>query len=189
MNCSKVQKLLYLYSGNDLSKRKMNRLENHLSSCKTCEAEFCRIEKTMELTINNFEPKQSESVKESMWQNIQNEIKPTRAVQVQTKYSLFVEKALSFVSNSIDFFKHKPLNIKLGFAASVLVLFAIIILFQTQRPEKKTTIFAELKPHSSALEQYPTVEKVDKPGVTVLTMKTDDPHIKVVWFFDENLKL
>ncbi|MBC8180827.1 hypothetical protein H8E88_06860 [candidate division KSB1 bacterium] len=189
MNCYKVQKLLYLYSGYDLSKWKMNRVANHLSSCKTCESELERIQKAMELTVKYVEPKQGESVRESMWQNIQNEIKPYRAIQEQTIYSVFVDEALSFVSSVLNFFRLRPLKIKLGFAASALVILAAIILFQTQSPDKEAKIFAEQKPHSPALEQYPTVEKVEKPGVTVLTMKTDNPRIKVVWFFDENLKL
>jgi hypothetical protein len=189
MNCFKVQKLLYLYAGNDLSKWKMNRVANHLSGCKTCFSELGRIKKTMGLTIKSFELKQNASVTESMWQDIQKEIKPESLIQTQTKFSLFVEQALLFVPDRIDFFKRKPLNIKLGFAASVLVLFAAIFLFQTKHPGNETTIFAEQKPHSSILEQYPTVEEVDKPGVTVLTMKTENPRIKVVWFFDENLKL
>jgi len=189
MNCSKVQKLIYLHAGNDLSQRKMKRLENHLSRCKSCVSELDKIKKSLKVATQTCDPQQDEIQTERMWQNIQKEIKSARAVQVKTKYSLLVERFQSFLSNILNFFKYKPLNIKLGFAASALILFAAIFLFQTQRTEKEPTIFAELKPHSSALEQYPTVEKVDKPGVTVLTMKTEDPHIKVVWFFDENLKL
>ena len=123
MNCSKAQKLLYLYSGNDLSKRKMNRLKNHLSNCQTCAAELNKIQKSLEIAAQTFDPQQNEIQTEQMWQNIQNEIKPAREVQTQTKYALFVEKSLSFVSDIVDYFKHKPLNIKLGFATSALVFF------------------------------------------------------------------
>ena len=189
MNCFKVQELLYLYAGNDLSQMKMNYVANHLSACKACVLEFDKIRKTMELTVKSIETKQDESVKENIWQQIQNEIPPAPSIQVRAKPAIIIDKIRSFVSNIPNLFRNRPLNIKLGFAASALFIFAAIILIRTQITEREPTMFAEQKPHSSVLEQYPTVEEVNKPGVTVLTMKTENPHIKVVWFFDENLKL
>ena len=60
------------------------------------------------------------------------------------------------------------------------------------RPEEAPNVAVVSEPEIQTTEKisdYPVVEKVHKPDVTVLTMNISDPKIKVVWFFDDNLKM
>ena len=45
------------------------------------------------------------------------------------------------------------------------------------------------KGFQKSVPSLPIIENVDRKGVTVMTFKTDDPKVTIVWLFEEESNL
>ena len=73
----------------------------------------------------------------------------------------------------------KPANFAVGIATVILVILIGFWINNNQTPELIT------KSLNDQVVNYPIIEKVDNPNVTVMTYLTDDPKIKIVWLFED----
>lgn len=185
MKCKQVKTQLYLYAGNDLPRSKTNKIKNHLGTCEACSDEFEKIKQYIGITVDSLKEEHNEPDQQVLWQQIQDEIE-SKAKYENPERTAKIRKP--FESN---FFKqpfHQPYKTAFSLAVSfvlVLLVFSIFILKDTDKIDMATNNQKTV----SDLGKYPVVEAVEKRNVTVMTMQTDDPKIKVVWFFDEGFKI
>lgn len=180
MKCKQVKKYLYLYAGNDLAGRKISKIEKHLGVCEACSEELERIKQYIGITADSLKADQVEPDQQVLWQQIQGEI------ESRPKNKTSEKKIPDLFFNKYPFFQ--PYKTVLGLAVSCLLLLLVFSPFTIDNTDKEHSEINNQKTVSE-LDEYPVVEAFENKNATVMTMQTDDPKIKVVWFFDEEFKI
>jgi len=167
MKCKHAKKMLPLYIGGELSKSQRIRTKAHLSSCGDCRTHLQLILRTQDIMQQAFS-EGDETNLTHIWPQVHAEITS------QGIYSRRIEQGFRVL--------------ELSFASVVLLAVIVITAFTLRAPDKITTdvpLAGPLPAEEITVADYPVVEEVDMPGVTVLTMETDDPHVKIVWFLGD----
>lgn len=167
MSCKKT--FLPLYTGGDLPGWKQLYTRFHLRRCEECRLELNRLTKSNRLFSSAMVQKEPKISAVEMWGNIRNQLPETPEQPVQK----IVRK-----ENLI----RKPAFAIAGFTIVMLALLSL-----------KTGNFLNTSEESSitknsdgkVTKNYPIVENVE-PNITVMTFQTDDPKIKIVWFFEND---
>ena len=162
MSCEKVKKQLPLYVGNDLSLLSRMRVSMHLVHCTACAAELDKYAAIRQVTTQTLSTLDIEY--DDIWHSVLYRLperKPYSAPSTMAK----TRRRFRTVSYVL---------------AGVAVLF--IALFVNYRSHEKEEIVDANVQNKASL---PVVEYVDKPGVTVMTFKTKDPKMTIVWFFEK----
>jgi anti-sigma factor RsiW len=182
MNCQQCQDKMQQHVDRELFERKED-FEKHLKKCPDCAEELERLLKTTALFSNSLKPSENEQLKDNLWAYIESQIAPIPKSVINEPGDSLIEKVLS----PLFAFTKRP-----AFAVPAVLVILILLTFKLFGPAEapNVAVVGELEIQSTEkISDYPVVEKVHKPDVTVLTMNTSDPKIKVVWFFDENLKM
>ena len=185
MKCKQIKKQLYLYVGNDLNVNQKDKIKNHLSTCEVCSNELEKIKQYIGITVDSLKAEYNEPNPQVLWQQIQGEIESTSKNE---KPERTVKRIKIFES---IFFKqpfHSSYKTVFGLTVSFLLILLVFSFFTLKDTDRKHIAINNQKTVSD-LDKYPVVEAVEKRNVTVMTMQTDDPKIKVVWFFDKEFKI
>ena len=169
MNCKKTDKFLPLYAGGDLPGWRQLYTRLHLRRCEACRLELNRLKKSNRLFSSALEQKDLKMPAAQMWENIRNQLPeaPPSRVEIIARKKVLIRKP--------------------AFAIAGFTIIMLAVLFI------KTGNFLNLSEESSitknavgeVTQNYPIVEDVD-PNITVMTFQTDDPKIKIVWFFKDD---
>jgi predicted anti-sigma-YlaC factor YlaD len=166
MKCEKIQEYLPLYVGRELTWWKKLIVHNHLIKCKNCHLEYNKLNKVKNLT------KKSIAVQPV----------PNIDTQFLEKIILNLKKQKEQKRHHRKTFKDPRIIIKRTVPALVgLVLLLLVLILGDDYYLKK---YHKIKSIDESIS-YPVVEAVHKPNVTVMTFKTDNPKITIVWFFEE----
>lgn len=166
MKCQKVKNLLPLYCGGELPWLKNIVVGRHIHSCEECGAELQRLKRMSEVVIQSLRDKEVTDFDESFWEWVLFRLPKERAAQ---------ESFLIKDKKQIWSFR-KIVPALIGAAAILVALFI---------GYSRRLLWHDLGSENDATLNYPVVENVNKPGVTVMTFKTDDPKITIIWFFEE----
>ena len=183
MRCHQIFKYLPAYIHGELTTESMARIANHLQHCPACRVECARLGKATEHLKHALQTGERDVPNPLLWQQIE-------------------ERILSEQRESVSRISHRPgaagqwnwrmiparAMARLAFAAAlVLLLFTVLWIANHQRPWN----FASQSDvaERATLSRMAIVESVEKPNVTVMTFHTEDPHVKIIWFFDPNLKI
>ena len=185
MKCTQVKESLYLFAGGDLSRRKTKKISNHLQVCESCNTELDQIKQSMGILVDSLKTEQGEINPDVLWQKVQDGIE-TISITEESGIQEKIGKWFESIPNKLTWLPSPKTS--LGLAASLVIIFLSIIVLTQNNPEMIRTNNIDKK-EVSALDKYPVVEAYENKNVTVMTLQTDDPNIKVVWFFDENFRL
>jgi hypothetical protein len=139
----------------------------------------------MGILVDSLKTEQGEMNPDVLWQKVQDEIETisiNEEPEIQTKIRKWSESVLS----KYTWFPFPKTSFSL--AISLVLIFITIFVLTQNDPEIIRSNKSDGK-KVSALDKYPVVEKYDNKDVTVMTLQTDDPNIRIVWFFDEDFKL
>jgi hypothetical protein len=182
MKCSKVKELLYLYESQDLSKRLASKVGKHLTSCEICTADLRRIKACTEIAAESLKTIPTESIHDNVWQRVQAGVSSTDQPRSNAKRHVLGKSPLDFRWLG----KHK-LKLGLAFASVIILVTTLVLISHNSRTKHLAVSKQAIDP--SSLSQYPLIEDVDNPDVKILTLQTDNPNIKVAWFFDDNFEM
>ena len=169
MNCNKTSKFLPLYAGGDLPGWKRSYTRFHLRRCEECSLELNRLKKSNRLFSSALEQKELKISAAEMWSNIRNQLPETPKQPVQK----IVRKTNP---------TRKPAFAIAGFT---IVMFAVLSLKTGNFLNNNEGTLITKNSAEKVTKNYPIVENVE-PNITVMTFQTDDPKIKIVWFFEDD---
>jgi predicted anti-sigma-YlaC factor YlaD len=164
MNCPRVQKLLPLYVGRELSRKKSKKVEYHLARCSCCGREYrvySELKNRIKSTIHPERPLLSFDGSER-----QRLIRNLEAIPEQKSPIFWVPIRAS----------HKVLALGL---LIVIVLLGGILSFRSVLFKKNIHVGKEIMPVSELITQ----DKIR------LVFDLDEIDVKVIWFFDKNIDL
>jgi hypothetical protein len=167
MKCQTVLKHLPLFSGGDIPLLKQKQLQHHLKGCEACRVELSRLQKTRELARHSLLQKEISMPDTRLWEQILYKL-PKETSQ---KQKLSRREKTSRLQRLV------PMLV--GAAAVVIILLI---------GDARQTADHGSNPSEPLVRNYPVVENVERPGITVLTFQTDDPKVKIVWFFEDEPK-
>lgn len=167
MSCKFTIKNLTFFLDDEIQAWKRSIVKHHLKKCKKCQKEFEKVQKSNDILISALKQKELYSNEEELWQNISTEIHDTNTEIVKPDWKL--EKTL---------FRNK--SFYYAFGVVLILLTCILSLSQFWPVEQKQISF-----QPEVEKEYPIVESVNKENVMVMTYLTDDPNIKIVWFFED----
>jgi hypothetical protein len=167
VKCRSVQKHLPLFSGGDIPLLRQKRLQHHLRICEACRTELGKLQKTRELARHSLLQKEISMPDKRLWEQILYKLpKETRQKQKLSRR----EKTSRL---------QRLVPVMVGAAAFVIILLIV---------DARQTADRRIKPKEPLVRNYPVVENVERPGITVLTFQTDDPKVTIVWFFEDEPK-
>ena len=159
MDCKKIEKLLPLYIGGELNKRKTERIREHLSKCKSCEESYKLYLKTMKKIKEIAEKDKMLDFNEIEWKAFKNKL--YKAERPKLVYIYNWKKVVG----------------------TALILIGIIIggfYFYINYLHRK---FEEQK---KELPEVSEAIKFDKLKVSFILKET---NTRVIWYFDKNFNL
>ncbi|MCP2520439.1 zf-HC2 domain-containing protein [SCandidatus Aminicenantes bacterium Aminicenantia_JdfR_composite] len=159
MDCRKIEKLLPLYIGGELNKRKIEKIKKHLSKCKSCEESYKLYLKTMKKIKEIAEKDIISDFNEIEWKVFKNRL--YKVETLKTIYTYNWKKAI----------------------ATALILIGIItggFYFYSNYFHRK---FEEQK---KELPKVSETIKFDKLKVSFILKET---NTRVIWYFDKNFNL
>ncbi len=162
MNCKRVQKLLPLFVGEDLSAEKMSEVKIHLDTCRACLKEY----KTYEVSLTQTKGLLARERKD--WEDEEWELAVQRAV---------IDKPAR-VSSLM------PWPYKKSWAFALMALLVVVLTLFVIRPanidiDEQTGIVTSKTP-SGILAKEPQQQVVS------LTMISSETGLKVAWFFNKD---
>jgi hypothetical protein len=160
---------LPLYVGGDLARLKSIFVRWHIRRCETCSSELNILENSKKVINWSLDKKKISVQANELWREIRNQLPDSETTET------IVVKRIKWKENFIK----KPAYIVVG---SALILFVVLFGLRMKESEQSQKL-AEAQ--ENTFQNYPVVEKVNNPNVTVLTYLTDDPKIKIVWFFED----
>lgn len=135
---------------------------NHLRSCPECQSELDKLRIATALVhevIQDDEPVTSDSI----WDDVRLRIAGERIAESTRRPKARRPRFHNWVPALIG----------------ITALFILFLVGERMGPIENQSMNNEIT------SNIPVVEHVDKPGVTVMTFKTDDPKVTIVWFFEE----
>ena len=169
------------YLDGELIQREKFRFETHLKECPQCTHELELLQKATSLFFESIVPSKEELLSDNVWPKIEAQITTPINISDKEKNESFFEKWLLDI---LITFKKPAIAIP---ALLIVTSYLTVTFFRPGDSPKATVVTKSETPKPNKISDYPIVESVHKPDVTVLTMNTSDPHIKVVWFFDKQL--
>ena len=169
MKCRDIEDLLFLYSGGDLSRWKQFIVRNHLQNCENCRLELGKLQRTRDIVTDALRQEETANVDSQLWE---------RVLYRLPKGSTDKDRGTR-TERTIPSVLHR-----LAPALAGIAIFLIIVLIRFIPPLHKQN----RGPSMPSSSHIPVVESVNKSGITVMTFKTDDPKVTIVWFFEEESK-
>jgi len=171
VNCKTVQKLLPLSCGKDLPLWRSILVRIHLHSCHECSLSLSELKKTKLAVADVLRKQEVKIFDRGLWTEILYRL-PAEIVPSQE--SFHPEKIQQ--------------SLWRGFAwtATAVAVIAILLIGTIRESALDNTGIMFSKSQAEHVV-YPIIEKVDMKGVTVMTFETDDPDVKIVWFFSETI--
>lgn len=165
MSC-KRSRLIHSYMDGELSGLTSILLRWHINRCEYCRSALSMLEGSNHIVRSAFARRKISIPEDELWKQIEPEIQRVKSPQIdwaERKKPLLV----------------KPAYLVAGLA--VIVLAAVVGLWKVNSSPPETANGVATK----EVNEYPVIEKVDNPNVTVMTYLTDDPKIKIVWLFED----
>jgi len=189
MNCSKVKRRLPAYAYNELPDKEKEKIANHLLACVSCSTELLKIKNHIQLFTEQLKPASSEVMDDELWDQIIQAINSEQRISSFSRTKTVKQILKSVWLNSLVSIRSVPLRKRAVVFASLFIIMAMIILSIFKFSISPQMWSQKMSQSKKTLTDYQVVESVNKPDVTVMTFNTNDPHIKIVWFFDKNFKL
>lgn len=185
MFCRRAKKQLYAYVFNELTIIQQKEIENHLSHCAICSNELKKIIRTVKITKESLKPMNIERSTENLWFELLHRKERKESQTEKNNRSIKMDSGQRALNFTFLGSRAKPIIVFLIICA--IIGFVTIAQFQfVDHPER-------VAQNDDALYKnpykYEIVENVNIPDVTVLTYHTSNPKIKIVWFFNKNLKI
>lgn len=169
MNCKFTIKNLSFFLDDEIPVWKKRLIKRHLLKCEECQRELAKLQKSNELLFSALKKKKQNLNENEIWRNINAEISETT----------FEVKELKWKPQKTFHYK-KSFYYSFGVA---LILLVVFISFSRFWQKGKNQIYFQTE--EKLIQDYPIVESINKENVTVMTYLTDDPTIKIVWFFED----
>ncbi|MFO7891910.1 MAG: hypothetical protein R6V04_16410 [bacterium] len=164
MKCRHIKKYLPLYSGDDLNPVMFWLIRQHLKKCPSCRIDLKELQQTQQITTEAIRSHNIQINNHGIWNEIVYRLSHNTIIKTKSK------------NKNISFW-HKLVPGLIG-----LVILVIIVFVTEQSGIKKPAVDQAM--HNG--DPVPVVEDVTDPHVTVMTFKTNDPKITIVWFFKDN---
>lgn len=185
MQCKQINKLLPLLVGDELTGKEQRLVRQHLAECESCSREYEKLKAAVSLFSESLQAK-STDISDELWEGFLSQIqepiiRPSRKLfPIEFGYLLLQTQKLLMA---------RKRRFALAVAGIAVAVSIALLLLLRQSPLPPQTAPPDQQITDQNAEQIPIVERVNKPNVTVLTFETSNPHIKIVWFFDEDLKI
>jgi len=189
MRCRRVRKQLFPYVFDELTTVEKKEVERHLIKCEQCSNEIIKIKRVTKITAESLKPVDAGQATEHLWFELfqRMESEGTKFKGIRNKKS---NKNLRQVFRPGFNFTHLGIFPKPVFAFLILfVLVAVLTIAQLRFIDRPKSLAHKADEIGPTNHDYEIVERVNIPEVTVLTYQTSDPNIKIVWIFNNNLKI
>jgi len=157
-----IRKWLPLYAGRELGFLRRKAVENHLRRCPDCRslcADYTELCRMTRRIILDKTP----GLEKTVW--------PKVAAGLAGRHSESDRRARLLKSPHLAF----------SAAGIALAVFIMLCLRSEPLKNRDTRSLAETTP------DRPIVEEVQMERVTVVTLQVDDPHMHIVWFFQDKI--
>ncbi len=165
MKCKYVTNYLPSFIGKEIPWWKRLIIQHHLQSCESCRLEFIKLKKTRDLSVQYLNHRQMIIDDDTLWESILSQLPEEKSKKTQ-----LIKKSKQRRSSI-----QKWIPAIVGIPIIILIVIMSILYKKPQQQEQQ---------ENNAIN-YPVIEGVNKPGVTVMTFKTSDPKFTIVWFFEE----
>jgi hypothetical protein len=160
MKCKRIQKWLPLHAGRDLDGIRGRLVERHLAGCADCRSECDTLVSV---------------------RRISRQALLSRMIKSGSVHWSGLAARLENMPESIDRKTVRHKHFRLAFNAVGMILAVLIILWTRHTPQKKAqSDYLNLKK-----QLPPIVEAVHMEHVTLVTFETNNPHLTIVWFFQD----
>ncbi len=169
MKCAKVKKTLPLFCGGELRRAKARKIKSHIARCPHCRREADILRRSIAVVRESMDEAVVETPLSTLWP------------QLNAGIAVYGER-----DTRDEFCVNK---FAIGFAIVVLLLSAALSMRLLRVPlvgmgeSSSTALRGEAE--RALNEPVPLVEDIEMEGITVVTLETDDPHLKVVWFLTD----
>jgi predicted anti-sigma-YlaC factor YlaD len=167
MNCKFTTNNLTFFLDDEIQIWKKWFIKHHLQKCKKCQRELAKIKRSNEIFISTLKQNPPNLDENELWQNISTKIPETNTEIVKVKW-----KSKKAIFNKKTFYY--------SFGAAIILLIFLVSFSQFGPGEQK-----QISSQPEVQKEYPVVESINKENVMVMTYLTDDPTIKIVWFFED----
>lgn len=175
MKCNKILPLLSRQIDSDLNWVQRKMVFYHLSRCEACASELRLMQRTSNLTRSAMTVADQSLQDTDLWEAIEEELPKTDPCEAaDTAFPAERQKVLTSPAGARSWKKWSP----------AVVGLAVLLIFSLWLKPRQTGILSPDSPEAQ-ISELPVVEEVFNEGVTVMTFKTSDPKITVVWFFQE----
>ncbi len=165
MECKHVMDYLPSFIGKEIPWWKQLLVQRHLQSCKKCQLELIKLKKARDLSVQFLNRKQTTIADNTLWEDILPVLPEEKSKKTQ-----LIKKPNQ---------RRSPILKWIPAIAGIPIIILIVIINNLYKEPQQQ------KQQENNSINYPVIEGVNKPGVTVMTFQTSDPKITIVWFFEE----